>query len=235
MTNEKRMKKEYSIRENIKVWWDSIGEGHKIAAGIIALNISVCLLWRLPSMTYFMREWFTAFSTNPRSSSLLLSCFSHTGFWHLGTNMCVLWSFAPFIQSIMGSEQFVFFYLTGGVVSSLASHYFKIAIGSSIPSIGASGALLAGLAACCATNPDARVSILFLPFFTFTGQTALCSLIALDVCGLIFRWRLFDHAAHLGGTLFGGWYVLQGQKYTWDKRAPLSRKWHEFRKSMKTE
>ena len=29
------------------------------------------------------------------------------------------------------------------------------------------------------------------------------SIIALDVAGLVFRWKLFDHGAHLGGTLFG--------------------------------
>ena len=32
---------------------------------------------------------------------------------------------------------------------------------------------------------------------------ALMSIIALDVTGLLLRWKLFDHGAHLGGTLFG--------------------------------
>ena len=32
---------------------------------------------------------------------------------------------------------------------------------------------------------------------------ALIGIIALDTAGILFRWQLFDHAAHLGGVLFG--------------------------------
>jgi rhomboid-like protein len=51
--------------------------------------------------------------------------------------------------------------------------------------------------------PDARLSIVFLPFFHFSAEQAIYGLIAFDLLGLIFRFRMFDHAAHLGGTLFG--------------------------------
>eukprot|EP00111_Clytia_hemisphaerica_P000038 TCONS_00000103-protein len=108
----------------------------------------------------------------------------------------------------------------------------KVAVGSAVPSLGASGALLAVLAACCIERPDARLSILFLPFFTFSAQTALYSIIAIDVTGLLLRWKLFDHAGHLGGTLFGSWYVMKGHEWTWDKRGPFIRWWHELRQSM---
>ena len=149
--------------------------------------------------------------------------------------MYVLWSFAPLIHQIMGSEQMVAFYVTGGCISSLASHYFKVASRVGSPSVGASGALLAVLGACCISRPDAQLQIVFLPMVTFSAQTALVGIIVLDVCGLLFRWRMLDHAAHLGGALFGCWYATYGHKYTWDQRAPLVRKWHEFRKSMDDE
>lgn len=51
--------------------------------------------------------------------------------------------------------------------------------------------------------PDARLSIIFMPFIQFSAQHAVYGLIAFDLLGLIFRFRMFDHAAHLGGTLFG--------------------------------
>ena len=213
------------------MWWDSLNEGHKIAAGLIGINLMVFGCWRIPALLTFMNKWFTC-APYKNSSTLLLSCFSHAAPFHLGANMFVLWSFAPLIHSMLGSEQFVAFYLTGGVTSSLFSYLFKTATGSLVGSLGASGALLAVLAACCIENPDARLGIIFLPFFTFAAKYALCGLITLDVCGLLFRWKLFDHAAHLGGTLFGSWYVLHGHKYTWDKRSPIITEWHKFRKSL---
>lgn len=40
-------------------------------------------------------------------------------------------------------------------------------------------------------------------------QQALKAIVALDATGLILGWRFFDHAAHLGGALFGMWVTRQ--------------------------
>jgi rhomboid-like protein len=45
--------------------------------------------------------------------------------------------------------------------------------------------------------------IVFFPFFSFSSATAIKAILALDTAGLVFKWGFFDHAAHLGGTLFG--------------------------------
>ena len=66
-----------------------------------------------------------------------------------------------------------------------------------------SGAILAVLAYTCVRVPDARLQIVFVPGFTFSAASAVVGLLAFDAAGLLFRFRLFDHAAHLGGTLFG--------------------------------
>lgn len=228
---QQRVEKTFVICEKIKQWWDSLGEGHKIAVGIIGINLFIFGCWQIRACQPFMTKWFTA-SPYSRSPTLLLSCFSHSEVWHFAANMFVLWSFAPFIQSILGSEQFAAFYITGGCFSSYISHCFKIASCVAVPSLGASGALLAVLAACCVKEPEARLSIIFLPFFTFPAKTALYGLVAFDACGILFKWRLFDHACHLGGTLFGAWYITYGHKYLWDQRAPVIQQWHEFRKSL---
>ncbi|XP_066929719.1 presenilin-associated rhomboid-like protein, mitochondrial [Clytia hemisphaerica] len=228
----RRKEKGFEFRNQINKWWNGLHEGHKVAGVIIGMNLLVFSAWQLKGLRSFMVKWFTSTPAVKKSSPLLLSCFSHSDIWHIGANMFVLWSFAPLIQSLLGTEQFIGFYTAGGTISSLASYYFKVAVGSAVPSLGASGALLAVLAACCIERPDARLSILFLPFFTFSAQTALYSIIAIDVTGLLLRWKLFDHAGHLGGTLFGSWYVMKGHEWTWDKRGPFIRWWHELRQSM---
>lgn len=79
-------------------------------------------------------------------------------------------------------------------------------------SSGASAAILGVIGSTCILNPDLRISILFLPFFSFTAQNALIGIIGLDLVGLLSGWRLFDHAGHLGGTLFGLLYATHGHK-----------------------
>ena len=219
-------------RFGLKAWLKNLHEGHKVAAGIIASNICVFVAWQLPFLRSTMLKWFTTNPTNKRSLPLLLSCFSHSEFWHIGANMFVLWSFAPLVHNLMGTEQFIAFYLAGGAMSSLVGHYFKIATRSRIPSLGASGALLAVLAVCCIGEPEARLSILFLPFFTFSAKTALCGIIALDITGILLRWKMLDHAAHLGGTMFGSWYIFYGHTYMWRKREVLLHWWERQRKSL---
>lgn len=218
------------FRKQLNRWWNNLHEGQKVAASIIGINLLVFTCWQFPANRVFMTKWFTSTPLVRNSSPLLWSCFSHSEIWHIGANMFVLWSFSPLIQSLLGTEQFFAFYIAGGTFASLASHCFKVATALSVPSLGASGALLAVLAACCIERPDAQLSILFLPFFTFSAQTALYSIIALDVTGLLLRWKLFDHACHLGGTMFGSWYIMYGHKMTWDKRGPLISWWHSIRK-----
>ncbi|KTF95258.1 hypothetical protein cypCar_00022336 [Cyprinus carpio] len=58
---------------------------------------------------------------------------------------------------------------------------------------------------------------------------ALKAIVALDTAGLILGWRFFDHAAHLGGALFGIWYIIYGHELIWKNREPLVKMWHDFR------
>ncbi|KAG8014139.1 Presenilins-associated rhomboid-like protein [Nibea albiflora] len=58
---------------------------------------------------------------------------------------------------------------------------------------------------------------------------ALKALIAIDTAGLVLGWRLFDHAAHIGGALFGVWYVTYGYKLIWRRREPFVKLWHDMR------
>ncbi|XP_028407189.1 presenilins-associated rhomboid-like protein, mitochondrial isoform X2 [Dendronephthya gigantea] len=224
-------KKLFKFRQQMNKWVNAMHPGEKTASVIIALNVGVFLLWRIPSLRITMTKWFTATPLSGLSSPMFLSCFSHIETWHLACNMIVLWSFSPVIHDMLGREQFLAFYISGGLCSAYISHLFKLITSSYVASHGASGCILGVLAAVCVANPDARLAILFLPFFSFPASKALIGLVSFDLAGLLFRWGLFDHAAHLGGVAFGSWYIMFGHKYLWDKRLVLTRKWHEFRQT----
>lgn len=55
----------------------------------------------------------------------------------------------------------------------------------------------------CTQYEDSQLSILFLPMLTFKAGTAIKFILGIDVAGCVLGWKLFDHAAHLGGALFG--------------------------------
>lgn len=44
---------------------------------------------------------------------------------------------------------------------------------------------------------------MFLPMFNFSAENAIIAIMTVDVLGVVFGWKFFDHAAHLGGALFG--------------------------------
>ncbi|XP_075014189.1 presenilin-associated rhomboid-like protein, mitochondrial isoform X2 [Calonectris borealis] len=167
--------------------------------------------------------------TGALCSPMLLSTFSHFSLFHMAANMYVLWSFSSSIVSLLGCEQFIAVYLSAGVISTFVSYVAKMATGRFEPSLGASGAIMTVLAAVCTKMPEAKLAIIFLPMFTFTAGNALKAIIAFDTAGLALGWRLFDHAAHLGGALFGMWYVTYGHELIWKNREPLVKAWHEMR------
>uniref|UniRef100_A0A673MAQ8 Presenilins-associated rhomboid-like protein, mitochondrial n=1 Tax=Sinocyclocheilus rhinocerous TaxID=307959 RepID=A0A673MAQ8_9TELE len=87
------------------------------------------------------------------------------------------------------------------------------------------------------SNPSSSVISTFVSYVSKTAMgrfgpslgAALKALVALDTTGLILGWRFFDHAAHLGGALFGIWYIIYGHELIWKNREPLVKLWHDFR------
>ena len=101
-----------------------------------------------------VRAIFTVFS----------SMFLHGDLLHIGFNMLYLWIFGNNIEDRLGRPAFLAFYLAGGVLAAGA----QVAIdpGSTVPVIGASGAIAAVLGAYLVLYPRARVqSLVFLGFF----------------------------------------------------------------------
>jgi membrane associated rhomboid family serine protease len=98
--------------------------------------------------------------------ALLVSMFMHAGLLHIGGNMLFLWVFGNNIEDRLGPVGFLAFYLIGGLIASLG-HVFADP-NSTIPVVGASGAIAAVMGAYLVLFPRARVhSLIFLGFFVF--------------------------------------------------------------------
>jgi membrane associated rhomboid family serine protease len=97
----------------------------------------------------------------------LTSMFIHGGWLHIIANMWTLWIFGDNVEDRMGSVRFVIFYLLCGLAGNL-THWF-VYPDSTIPALGASGAIAGVLGAYFVLFPQARVivffPVLFIPLF----------------------------------------------------------------------
>ena len=101
-------------------------------------------------------EWFT----------LVSSQFLHGGFLHIAGNMLYLWIFGNNIEDQLGHVKFIVFYLVCGVLAGLCQWIFEPM--STIPTLGASGAIAGVMGAYIIRFPKAQI-LTFLPlFFIFT-------------------------------------------------------------------
>ena len=101
----------------------------------------------------------------PPVFTLLSSMFLHGGWMHLIGNMLYLWIFGNNVEDAMGHVRFVAFYLLCGIAAALAQIAADPA--STIPMVGASGAIGGVLGAYLVLHPQARVLVLIpLGFFT---------------------------------------------------------------------
>jgi membrane associated rhomboid family serine protease len=148
--------------------------------------------------------------------TLLTSMFLHAGWLHIIGNMIYFWSFGPEIEDAMGRVRFLVFYLLGGLIAMFAQVAANPA--SSVPNLGASGAIAAVMGAFLVTYPSDRIktALWFLLFIRITYVPAVL------LIGFWFVMQLFSagqvahsvqtggvaYVAHIGGFLFG---VLTGR------------------------
>jgi membrane associated rhomboid family serine protease len=105
-----------------------------------------------------------AMAAIPPTASIFTSMFLHGGWMHLIGNMWFLWIFGNNIEEAMGHARYLAFYLICGILASI-SHVLAYP-DSTIPSIGASGAIAGALGAYIMLYPRARVwTLIFLGFF----------------------------------------------------------------------
>jgi len=139
------------------------------------------------------------------------SMFMHGSLLHLGGNMLFLWIFGNNIEDSMGRGRFLFFYLLGGVAA--LGLQIVTDTSSTIPTVGASGAIAAVLGAYAVLYPRARVVTLVFIIIIFT-VIQLPALLVLAVWFLLQLLPAFSdpiggggggvaYFAHIGGFVFG--------------------------------
>ena len=100
----------------------------------------------------------------PVNMTLLTAMFLHGGWFHIIGNMLYLWIFGNNVEDTLGHFKFIIFYLVSGIVASLV--HIVSTPDSTIPTVGASGAIAGVLGAYLLKFPHARIlTLIFLGFF----------------------------------------------------------------------
>ena len=144
------------------------------------------------------------------------SMFLHGGWLHLISNMWFLWIFGDNVEDTLGAARYLVFYLLCGVGAAL-THY-AIQPNSTVPVLGASGAIAGVLGAYIVLFPGARILTL-VPIFFFIQFMELPAVVilgywfllqvlstSLEAAGAPKGGTAF--AAHIGGFLIGMLLIL---------------------------
>ena len=185
-----------------------------VTAGIIALNAAVFLAELLGGDAFVLR-W----SVMPADIvaghhwiNILTAMFMHGSWSHIIGNMVFLWAFGPEVEDLMGPWRYLAFYLLGGVVAALAQ--LATAPGSTVPNLGASGAIAAVMGAFLVTYPRDQIRSL-LVIFVFVNVAYIPAALLIGVWFLIQALSLgviahqpestggVAYAAHVGGFIYG--------------------------------
>lgn len=125
--------------------------------------------------------------------TVFTSMFMHGGWGHLGWNMLFLYVFGDNVEDALGHLRYLGFYLAGGI--GAAACQFLVNPGSSIPMVGASGAIAAVLGGYVVLHPRAPVAVVnpILPLWLLMGP-----LIALPAWFVVGEWFLVNLIGGLG-------------------------------------
>jgi membrane associated rhomboid family serine protease len=183
------------------LWQSSLGA----KAGEIALY----QYGMIPARLFGMAKLRSHLVPIPASATVLTSMFLHGGWLHLGLNMLFLWVFGGRVEESMGHSRFLIFYLLCGVAAAVAQA--MMSPGSTLPMVGASGAISGVLGAYFLLHPLASIRVLF-----FLGLIPIVVHVpALIFLGLWFATQMLSATfsllsepgvavwAHVGGFLTG--------------------------------
>ncbi len=144
--------------------------------------------------------------------TLFTSMFLHGGWFHFLSNMWFLYIFGDNVEDRMGPWRYLFFYLASGAAAGIMQTL--VMPGSTLPTIGASGAIAGVLGAYVLFYPLANVTtmVFFFFFVTFVDIPALLYL------GFWFVSQFFSGLASLVGPQVGGvawWAHVGGFVFGW--------------------
>jgi membrane associated rhomboid family serine protease len=183
---------------------------HVVTIGLIVLNVLAFFVELGQGSEGALQSFITSWGVVPREysvghdipptiplpywSTLITSMFLHGGWMHLGGNMLYLWIFGDNLERVMGAAKYAVFYIVCGIVAGLAHILF--AGGSTVPSVGASGAISGVLGGYLLMFPHNRVKVL--------TRGGVASVPALVVLGLWIVIQLVSQLGSIAETSQGG-------------------------------
>jgi membrane associated rhomboid family serine protease len=183
-----------------------------VTASIVALN-ALAFAFELMGGDAFVVQWSVVpadIVAGRHLTTIVTALFMHASWSHIVGNMIFLWAFGPEIEDAMNPGRYAAFYLVGGVVSMLA----QVAAdpGSTIPNLGASGAIAAVMGAFLITFPRDRIrTLLVIGWFVRVAFVPAALLIGFwFVIQLLSFGAITDvqsggvaYVAHIAGVIFG--------------------------------
>ena len=130
-------------------------------------------------------SWLTVFS----------SMFLHGGLLHVGGNMLYLWIFGDNVEDRVGHGRFVAFYLLCGIAAALAQTYTNG--GSTVPMVGASGAVAGVMGAYFVLYPRSRI-VTLVPIVIFIQIIEIPAIFFLGI------WFLMQFVSGVGSLATAG-------------------------------
>jgi membrane associated rhomboid family serine protease len=184
-----------------------------VTGALIAINALIFIL-ELSNGEPFILQWALVpadIMAGGHWITILTAMFLHGGWEHIVGNMVFLWAFGPEIEDVMGPGRYLAFYLLGGFVATVAQ--IAASPTSTIPNLGASGAIAAVMGAFLTTFPRDRIrTVVFLGWYV-----TVTVIPAMVLVGFWFVAQLFSevgalatvqtggvaYVAHIGGFLMG--------------------------------
>jgi membrane associated rhomboid family serine protease len=126
--------------------------------GLVPARVGALVFGTMPHVHAHMH----AISPELALFPILSSMFIHANWWHIIFNMWFLWVFGRNVEDTLGHFPYLVFYLTCGIAAALAQT--AVDLNSTIPTVGASGAIAGVMGGYFVLYPRARV-LMLVPFF----------------------------------------------------------------------
>ncbi len=165
-----------------------------VTYALIAANV-IFFLIEMSGGEPFIKQWAFVperFMANPAGDMLTLftSMFMHAGWAHLGGNMLYLWIFGDNVEDRFGHGMFAVFYVICGLAATFAQLMFNAS--SSVPNVGASGAIAGVLGAYILLFPKGHVRVL--------QRGGVMAVPAIVVIGIWIALQLFSGIGSIAST-----------------------------------
>jgi membrane associated rhomboid family serine protease len=180
-----------------------------VTYALIAINVLVFVLLELPqgqNLDAFLTRWGTIPAQIVAGNGLLTlitSMFLHGGWLHLGSNMLFLWIFGDNVEDAFGHGLYLLFYLVCGIAASFA--HILVDTTSTIPGVGASGAIAGVLAAYIVLFGSRPVRVLMQGVLTHVPSYVMIGLwfVTQLISGFGGQSDGVAYWAHIGGFIAG--------------------------------